>query len=176
MIVSFKGRLLFIGRVIQTSSAGSQVYLQDTVIYSQNGTPYYTASFTGDINLATTVFNPMLLPTNQTSSPLSFFSDSTGYGGFIQAGTSSEINTVNNNEDVLIMGFGGGRVTQARFVYTNNDLVPFNFYVIDSELPSNSTFSTVNLGADVMTSGDRGIIVTTQTNASRMEPQIPDEI
>jgi hypothetical protein len=33
MIVPFKDRLLFIGPVIQTSAANSQVYLQDAIIY-----------------------------------------------------------------------------------------------------------------------------------------------
>src|SRR6185369_1394715 len=69
MIVPFKDRLLFIGPVVQSSSAGSQVYLQDTIVYSQNGTPYYTASFTGDPTLATTTYTPQLVPLNQTATP-----------------------------------------------------------------------------------------------------------
>ncbi len=45
MMTQFKDRLVFFGPVIQTSAAGSQIYLEDTIIYSQNGTPFYTASF-----------------------------------------------------------------------------------------------------------------------------------
>ena len=66
MIVPFKDRLLFLGPVVQTST-GNPKYLQDTVIYSQNGTAYYTASFTGNPILPTTVFNQILVPNNQTA-------------------------------------------------------------------------------------------------------------
>ena len=43
MMIQYKDRLLFIGPVVQASS-GNPIYLQDTVIYIQNGTPYYTCS------------------------------------------------------------------------------------------------------------------------------------
>src|SRR5208337_1106173 len=70
MIVPFKDRLLFLGPVVQTST-GAPIYLQDTVVYSQNGTPYYTSSFQNitptidNPTLAGITFNPILVPTNQ---------------------------------------------------------------------------------------------------------------
>lgn len=173
MIVPFKDRLLFIGPVVQTSGVGSQVYLQDTVIYSQNGTPYYTSSFTGSINSATTIFNPILLPLNQTSTPSAYFEDQTGFGGFIQAGVDQPINTVSTNEDVLIMGFQN---LQARFVYSGNDIIPFNFFIINSELGSSSTFSAINLDKGVMSRGSRAFVITSQTDTSRIDLSIPDEV
>lgn len=173
MIVPFKDRLLFIGPVIQTSSANSQIYLQDTIIYSQNGTPYYTASFTGSAILPTTTFHPILVPTNQTGTPNSYFSDISGFGGFVVSGTDQPIVSVSSNEDVLILGF---KNTQVRLVYSGNDLVPFNFYVINSELGSESTFSTVNLDRGVVSVGGRGIILATQTSCQRIDLQIPDQI
>jgi len=176
MMVPFKDRLLFLGPVVQTST-GSPIYLKDTIVYSLNGTPYYTASFSGDVDESTTTFNPILVPANQSSFPPAFFSDSTGFGGFISAGVDSAITTCNNNEDVLIIGFtGNSNISQTRLIYTNNDLVPFNFYIIDSELPSDSTFSVVNLGTSVMTTGSRGFVVTDQTQAQRLDVIIPDEI
>src|SRR5437868_5219264 len=112
MIVPFKDRLLMFGPVVQTSSAGSQVYLPDTVIYSQNGTPYYTASFTGDPLLASTVFFPVLTPTfniganplNQVATPSAWWEDQTGFGGSISLGISDSITSVASNEDNLIVG------------------------------------------------------------------------
>ncbi len=174
MIIPFKDRLLFFGPVVQTSGAGSQVYLQDTVIYSQNGTPYYTASFTGDPSLATTVFHPILVPINQTASPAAYWEDVTGFGGFISAGVDQPIITASTNEDVLIVGFDGG--LQTRLVYSGNDIVPFNFYIINSELPSSSTFSIINMDEGVLTRGNRGFIITSQTAAKRIDLDIPDEI
>lgn len=174
MIFPFKDRLLFIGPVVQTSTPGSQIYLQDTVIYSENGPPYYTASFTGDPSLATTVFNPILTPTNQSAAPVSYWSDQTGFGGFIQAGINQPITTVSPNEDVLIMGFS--KNLQTRFVYTGNDILPFNFFSVNSELGSASTFSTINMDNGVITRGDRGYIISSQVAVNRIDIPIPDEV
>jgi hypothetical protein len=174
MIIPFKDRLLFIGPVVQTSAAGSQRYLQDVVIYSQNGTPYYTASFTGDPALATTKFNPILVPDNQTATPTAYWEDQTGFGGFIAAGVSQPIITASPNEDVLIMGFGDN--LQTRFAYTGNDIVPFNFFLVNAEYPSGSTFSIVNMDRGVITKGDRGFVITGQTQCQRIDLDIPDEV
>ena len=142
MIYPFKDRLLFIGPVVQTSTPGSAIYLPDTVVYSQNGTPYYTCTFNADPLLSTTPFNPILVPVNQTATASAWWEDQTGFGGFVQAGVSDAITTVSPNEDVLIMGF---TQFQSRFVYTGNDVLPFNFFIINSELGTASTFSFVNM-------------------------------
>ena len=171
MILPFKDRLLFIGPVVQAGS--SKFYLQDTVIYSQAGSPYYTASFSGSINSAATTFNPLLVPTGVTASPLSFFEDQNGFGGFVTAGYYQPILTASQNEDVLIFGFPN---RQVRFVYTGNDLAPFQFFVINSELGSMSTFSSLTLDRGVVSIGPNGIIITSQVSAQRIDLQIPDQI
>lgn len=179
LIVPFKDRLLFFGPVVQTSAAGSQRYLQDTVIYSQNGTPFYTASFPYNTNvpspsiIPTTAFKPILVPTNQTATPSAYWEDVTGYGGFIQAGIDQPITTVINNEDVLLVGFTN---KQTRFVYTGNDIVPFLFYITNSELGSSSTFSAVTLDRGAISIGPNGIILSTQIGSQRIDLEIPDQI
>ena len=176
MIVNFKDRLLFLGPVVQSSSSGSQVYLRDTVIYSQNGTPYYTTSFTDattnyGIN-ALIPYNQILVPENQTATPFSFFADNTGFGGYITAGTDEPITTVSTNEDALIIGFSN---QQTRFIYTGNDIVPFNFYIINSEYGSASTFSTINMDEGVITRGTKGFTITGQTACKRFDIDILDQ-
>ena len=89
MIFSYKDRLVVLGPVVQTST-DQPIYLQDTAIYSQNGTPYYTASFTGDPTLPTTIWNGLLLPDDQTAAANSWYEDVFGYGGFISAGRKRE--------------------------------------------------------------------------------------
>lgn len=173
MIVPFKDRLLFFGPVIQTSDANSQIYLQDTVIYSQNGTPFYTASFTGPVFSATTVYNPILVPTNQTATANAYFEDITGYGGFIEAGYQQPITTVSPNEDTLMTGFTN---RQTRVAYTGNDIVPFNFFLVNSELGTSSTFSTINLDRGVLSIGDHGILMANQVGAQRIDLEIPDQV
>lgn len=174
IILPFKDRLLFIGPVIQTSSPGTQVYLQDTVIYSQNGTPYYTASFDGSTPInAQTVFFPILVPTDQTATANAYWEDVTGFGGFISAGLAQPILTASPNEDVLILGFSS---RQTRLVYSGNDVVPFNFYIVNSELGSGSTFSVITMDRGVMTTGEHGISMTSQVGSQRIDPDIPDQI
>lgn len=173
IILPFKDRLLFIGPVIQTSVAGSQVYLQDTVIFSQNGTPFYTASFTGDVSSPATVFNPILTPINQTATAPAYFEDQTGFGGYISAGVAQPILTAIPNEDVLILGFSN---KQTRLAYTGNDILPFNFFSINSELGSSSTFSAITLDRGALTIGPNGIILTEQTSAARIDLDIPDQV
>lgn len=179
MILPFRDRLLFFGPVVQTST-GNPIYLQDTVIYSQNGTPYYTCSYTNSPNPAidtpttsTITFHPILVPENQTATAPAFFEDQTGFGGFIQAGLSQQIITVSSNEDALIIGFDG---IQTRFIYTGNDIVPFNFYIINTEFGSSSTFSAINLDRGVVTRGSKGFIITNQTGVSRIDLPIPDQV
>lgn len=177
IIFPFKDRILFLGPVVQTSVPGSQVYLQDTIIYSQNGTPYYTASFDGTVTNATTsaatIYEGVLLPPNQTATVNAFFEDVAGFGGFITVGTAQEIISVSSNEDVLIVGFTN---SQARLVYTGNDIIPFNFFIINSELGTNSTFSAINMDRGVITTGDRGITQTSQIGSQRIDLEIPDQI
>lgn len=181
LIVPFKDRLCFFGPVVQTKN-GSPIYLQDTVIYSQNGTPYYTSSFTptaSGIFGADNQFFPILVPRNTasqtitTSAPNAWMSDSSGFGGFRSLGISQPFTTLISNEDVLILGLTN---TQTRMIYTSNDVDPFNFYIIDSELGSSSTFSAVNLGDSALTRGNRGFVQTTQQVAQRFDEEIPDTV
>ncbi len=172
MIVPFKDRLLFLGPVIQTST-GTPIYLQDTIIFSQNGTPYYTASFTGDPSLATTVFHPILVPDNQTASPVAYWEDLTGYGGFISAGVEIPIITVGSNEDVLVVGFS---TIQTKLVSTGDGITPFLFYTTNSELGSGSTFSIIQLDKGVLTRGNRGYITSDQSGAERFDLDILDQV
>lgn len=177
VIAKFKDRLVFFGPVVQASS-GLPIYLQDTAIFSQNGTPYYTSSFTyvpatgTDPTLASTVFHSILVPENQTATAPAWFEDQTGFGGFVSAGLDEPIFTVGSNEDALIVGFDS---TETRFMYTGNDIIPFLFYVINSELGSGSTFSTIEMDQGVITRGDRGITITSQTQSQRIDLDIPDE-
>jgi len=180
MIMQFKDRLLFIGPVIQTSGASSQIYLQDTVIFSQNGTPYYTASYTNSPNAAvdtpaspTNVLTPILVPANQTATPAAWFEDITGFGGSISAGYSSPIVSVGANEDVLIMKFAS---RDARLVSTGDGFIPFLFFFINSEFGTQSTFSIATMDRGLFAVGDRGITVTSQVSSERIDLEIPDQV
>jgi len=172
VVLQFKDRLLFFGPIVQTSSAGPY-YLQDTIIYSQNGSPYYTASFTGSVTSAATIYNPILTPNNQSAQANAYFSDVQGYGGFITAGYEAPILTVAPNQDVLIVGFA---TRKTKLVYSGNDIVPFNFFIINSEFGDASTFSTIVLDRGVYAVGNRGITITNQVECARFDEEIPDQV
>ena len=176
IILPFKDRLLFFGPVVQTS-IGEPIYLQDTVIYSQNGTPYYTASFnlatTGDINSSANLFFPVLVPVNQTATPNAYFAQPPGFGGFIQAGIDEPILGATSNEDVLIIGFA---TSQSRLVYTGDGIFPFLFFSINSELGTGSIFSTISMDQGVISRGSRGYIITNQSSCQRIDLEIPDQV
>jgi len=172
IIADFKDRILFLGCVVENSGGGI-FYLPDTIIYSQNGTPYYTASFTGAVDSSATVFTPILVPNNQTATAPAWFEDDTGFGGFISAGVSQPLTTVSSNEDVLIVGFS---TSKARLVYQGNDLVPFLFYFINSELGDASTFSIIDMDKGCISRGTRGYIVTSQNQTQRIDLAIPDQV
>lgn len=159
-ILPFKDRLLFFSPYVQTSEPNTQaIQLQDTVIWSWNGTPYYNS----------------IVPLNQTYDVRSYYVDQTGFGGWLSAGISQPIQTVSNNEDVLLVGFGGnGRKT--RFTYTGNDIQPFLFFSINSELPSNATFSSVALDKGALDMGSYGFAITDQQSSQRIDLDIPESV
>lgn len=157
-IVPFKGRLIFFGPTIQ-SSTGAPIYLRDTALWSWDGTPYYTSP----------------TPVNQLADQKAYYVDQTGLGGYLPAGIPQPIVTFASNEDVILVGFGGdGRKT--RFISTSNDLQPFLFFNINSELPSSSTFSAIELDRGVLDIGQYGLALTDQQSCQRVDLEIPNEI
>lgn len=163
-ILPFKDRLLFFSPYIQSSTRATNgllpIQLQDTVIWSWNGTPYYES----------------IVPTGETFDPTAFYVDQTGKGGWLAAGISQPIITVSNNEDVLLVGFGGNIGRQTRFTYTGNDLYPFLFFNINQELGSSATFSAIALDRGALTIGSHGVALTTQQSAQRIDLDIPDSV
>lgn len=176
MIFAFKDRLLFVGAVIQAST-GTPIYLQDTVIFSQNGTPYYTSSFNGTpigaLTSAATVYNPLLVPDNQSATANAWFEDSFGFGGYVSSGLDQPIIDGGPNQDVLILGHS---VPQTKLVYMGNDIIPFQFFIINSELGSRSTFANVVMDQGNLKMGSRGLIVASQDSAQRVDLEILDQV
>lgn len=158
-ILPFRDRLLVFGATIRTSASSQEFYLQDTVIYSQNGTPFYTT----------------VVPINEgaPTDSSAWYNNVGGKGGDISAGINEPILTVGNNEDVLIVGFAS---RQTRFVYTGNDFLPFLFYSINSEKGADATFASVSLDKSVYNIGPYGFTETKQTNVSRIDLKIPDDV
>lgn len=174
-IIPFKDRLVFASPWIQ-SSTGASIQLTDTMLWSWNGTTYYTPTETQTVGgVLSTVSS--YAPTGETAVTRGYYVDQTGLGGYLQAGISQNIQTVSSNEDVLIVGFGRGYSgRKTRFFYTGNDLSPFLFFNIDTSLPSNSPHSVINLDQGIIDVGIYGICVTDQQQSQRIDVQIPNEV
>lgn len=174
-ITPFKDRLVFASPWIQ-SSTGAAIQLTDTMLWSWNGTPYYTPTETQTVGgVLSTVSS--YAPTGETAVVRGYYVDQTGLGGYLPAGIAQNIQTVSTNEDVLIVGFGRGYSgRKTRFFYTGNDISPFLFFNIDTSLPSNSPRSVVSLDQGIIDVGIYGICVTDQQQTQRIDTQIPNEV
>ena len=161
----FKDRLVFFKPWVKTSGSDTPIQLNSTIIWSWNGTPFYS------LPLPNTITSPTV--SRQTSDPTAYYVDMTGKGGFLSEGSSQSIVTISNNEDVILVGFTNH---QTRLVYTSNDLYPFLFYTINRELGSSATFSAITLDRGALSIGTRGFIITSQTSCERFDLQIPDQV
>ena len=183
-IFTYKDQLLFAGPVIQTSTTDSQIYLRDTILFSQNGTPYYTCSFPGDISTIpiaatpfTAILTPPILPITSnglySATPSAMWEDQPGFGGFIQTGLDQAITNTLPNQDVFIVGQDASK---SRLVASGNDATPFVFYTINSEFGTSSPFSAILMDEGVLAMGSRGFTQDNQDACNRFDLSIPDEI
>ena len=154
-IVPYKNRLLFFSPWIQTAG-GTPINLTNFVIWSWIGTPYYAD-----------------YPTGLSSNVTSYYVDVPGKGGYLSSGYNQPILSVGANEDVLLVGSTN---RQFRFVFTGNDLQPFAFFTINSEIGVSSPFSAISLDRGALTFGTYGIALTTQQGTQRIDLDIPDTV
>lgn len=168
-IVPFKGRLLFMDVTIAqfvTHGVYNFVRFKNRVVYSQDGTAYYTVNNDTDLT-------PTMVPIDQTAEPQAWAGNRAGRGGFIGAPITQKLVTVSENEDVLITGF---ETRQLKLIFTGDDSLPFIFQTINSELGSQSTFSGISLDTGILSIGEFGIALTSQVSAQRIDLQIPDQV
>lgn len=168
-IVPFKGRLLFMDVTIaqfQTHGVYTFVRFKNRVVFSQDGTPYYTVNNDTDVT-------PVMVPVDQTADPQSWAANRAGRGGFLGAPITQTLVTVSENEDVLITGF---ETRQLKLIFTGDDSLPFIFQTINSELGSQSTFSGISLDTGILSIGEFGVALTSQVSAQRIDLQIPDQV
>lgn len=175
MVNPYKDRLLFFAPWIQAADGTPAIQLLDTILWSWNGTPYYTNDY---ITLGPPIVSSGtgLVPVNQTANYSAYFVDQTGKGGYLSAGIDQPLVTFGNHEDALLIGFGGSEGRKTRFVYTGNDLQPFLFFNINSQQPSSSTFSSVVLDEGTIDIGTYGICMTDQQQTNRIDIPIIQEV
>jgi hypothetical protein len=157
-ILPYKGRLLVFNTWEGSAYASVKNY-QQRARWCEVGTPFYTNT----------------LPTNFTGSYVAnaWRSDLVGFGGYIDAPTAEQIIGVEYVKDTVIVFF---ERSTYQLVYTENATFPFFFQKINTELGTESSFSTVPFDSGVFGIGNYGIITTDSVSVVRVDQKIPDEV
>jgi len=146
ILIPFKDRLLAFNTWEGTTLAAA-IQFPQRVRFSQNGDP--------------------------TDVVDGWVSDVPGRGGFIDAPTNEHIVSVAFIRDILIIGFERS-TWQLR--YTGNEILPFVWEKINTELGTESTFSMVSFDGGVLSIGEVSLHSCDGNNVERIDLQIPDEI
>lgn len=102
--------------------------------------------------------------------PTAFYDTVIGKGGFLDAPTSEAIVSAEFIKDTLLVKF---ERSSWKLVYTGNEILPFVFQKINTELGSESTFSVVPFDNAVFSIADVGVTQDDSVNVSRIDLQIP---
>lgn len=113
---------------------------------------------------------------SQNGSPISgsaWRDDVPGRGGFVEASTQEQIVTVEFIKDRLIVFF---ERSTWELAWTGNDVYPFQFLKINTELGCESTFSVVPFDKVTLAVGNVGIHACNGSNVERIDQKIPQAV
>lgn len=99
--------------------------------------------------------------------------DIPGKGGYIDAPTKEAIVTVEFLKDRLIVYF---ERSTWELAYTGNEILPFRWQQINTELGAESTFSIVPFDKVAIGVGNVGIHACNGSNVERIDQKIPDSV
>lgn len=94
-------------------------------------------------------------------------------GGFVDASTDEQIVSAEFIKDRLIVYF---ERSTWELAYTSNQMDPFAWYRLNTELGSEATFSSVVFDREILVIGTTGIHACNGSNVARIDNKIPDEI
>ena len=148
IIIPYKNRLLFLNTWEGTTvgTINGATNFSNRVRWSQNGTPLEVDAYRSDI---------------------------VGKGGFLDAPTNEVIVSAEFVKDTLLVKF---ERSSWKLVYTGNEVLPFVFQKINTELGSESKFSLVPFDRGVFSVGNYGITTDDSVNVERIDTQIPNTI
>lgn len=150
ILIPFKNRLLAFN-VWEKTGASSPVQFANRMRFSTTGSPI----------------------DNSGSSYFPWNTDVNGLGGALDCPTQEAIVTVQYIKDRLVVYM---EQSAWEIVYLNNQIYPFAWQQINTELGSESTFSNVPFDKVVLTVGNVGIVGCTGANVERIDQKIPDEV
>lgn len=152
IVVPFKDRLLLLNTVETDNTAAPNTlnkHYPNRCRYSHNGSPFPVAT--------------AWLEPNQAGAD---------GAGWIDAPTEEEIVSAGFIKDRLIVYF---ERSTWELVYTGNQIVPFVWQKINTELGSEAEFSSVVFDKVVLTIGNTGVHACNGANVERIDTKIPQE-
>ena len=156
IIVPFKNRLVLLNTIENDGSeeSGVNTAYVNRCRYSWYGSPFAVNAW----------YEPNTIDIN----------GNVGAGaGFVDATTEEQIISAEFIKDRLIVYF---ERSTWELVYTGNEVLPFVWQKINTELGSQSTFSTVPFDKQILTVGNTGIHACNGANVERIDNKIPDDI
>jgi len=147
-MMSFKRRLIFFNVLEDVS--GTATRFSNRIRFSQTGSA-----------------------TESVTPSTAWTTDTVGKGGFLEAPTKEDIISAELIKDRLIVFF---ERSTWELVFTGNDILPFRFQRIDSELGVESLNSVIPFDKVVLGFGDSGIHESNGINVDRIDNMIPDTI
>lgn len=180
IIVSFKNRLLLLNTIENNANGATQYNTGSPTTTGITPTNYLTSTNTQfknrcrySHNGSPFAYNAWLEP-NFTYQPVvsgtTYYADG---GGFIDATTEEGIVSAEFIKDRLIVYF---ERSTWELAYTGNEILPFVWQKINTELGSQATFSTVPFDKQILTIGETGVHSCSGANVERIDNKIPDEI
>lgn len=167
IIVAFKGRLLMLNTIEQTPGGSpTNASFVNRCRYSIFGSPFAGVTVGSDFAAGA------WLEVNQSYT----VGAATAIGndaGFVDAGTEESIVSAEFIKDRLIVYF---ERSTWELAFTNNQIEPFVWQKINTELGSESPNSTVPFDRIVLTVGSTGVHACNGSNVERIDNKIPDQI
>jgi len=152
IILPFKNRLILLNTVETKANATTYTSYTNRCRYSHNGSPLGT------------------FPTSAW-----YESGEVGYtgAGYLDAPTEESIIAAEFIKDRLIVYF---ERSTWELAYTANEVLPFVWQKLNTELGSESTFSSVPFDKHILNVGANGIHACNGLNVERIDSKIPDEL
>lgn len=172
LIIPFKNRLLLLNTIENNANGAIAVTGMTPITYATSTNTHY-----GNRCRFSHFGNPFSLnawlETNQVYNPSGAAVLQADGGGFIDAATDESIVGAEFIKDRLIVYFDE---STWEIAYTGNQVEPFTWQKINTELGSQSTFSTIPFDKTIVAIGNTGVHACNGTNVERIDNKIPDNI
>lgn len=160
IILPFKDRLVMLNTIEGNTAGNLNTAYVNRCRFSHNGSPLANNAW----------YEPNQMDNDSAPNPAGRLADG---GGYIDAATEEQIISAEFIKDRLIVYF---ERSTWELAYTGNQVLPFVWQKINTELGSEATFSTVPFDKEILTVGNTGVHSCNGANVQRIDDKIPQQI